>query len=532
MTIAHDSTPGIATTTSNGNGGGIANDRLELLAGEVPTAENGRATTKIVGLGLTFDDVLLVPDRSDVLPTEVDTATQLTPKIRLAIPILSSAMDTVTEARLAIALAREGGLGIVHRNLAIAEQVAEVDKVKRSESGMIVEPVTLPPDAPVREALAVMERYHISGVPITENGGRLVGILTNRDLRFVEDTEQPVSALMTSHNLVTAPTGTTLDQASAILHRHKVEKLPVVDDRGYLTGLITVKDIQKKIQFPRATKDERGRLRVGAAVGVGADAEERAAALVGAGVDLLVVDTAHGHSTAVLAMVSRLKATLAVEVMAGNVATAAGTEALIAAGADAIKCGVGPGSICTTRVVAGVGVPQMTAILDCASVAARRGVPLVADGGIQFSGDVAKAIAAGADAVMLGSLFAGADESPGEVVIYQGERYKEYRGMGSIGAMKSRSYSKDRYFQEGIGNIQKLVPEGIEGRVAYKGPLSQLVYQLIGGLRSAMGYVGAADIPTLQRETRFVQITAAGLRESHPHDVTITREAPNYHLGG
>jgi IMP dehydrogenase len=433
---------------------------------------------------------------------------------------------------MAIALAREGGIGIVHRNLSIEEQVGEVDKVKRSESGMIVEPVTLPPDAPVREALAVMERYHISGVPITENGGRLVGILTNRDLRFVDDVEQPVGAVMTSEDLITAPAGTTLEEARSILHRHRVEKLPVVDERGYLTGLITVKDIQKKIQFPNATKDAKGRLRVGAAVGVGADAEERAAALVAAGVDLLVVDTAHGHSLSVLRMVERIKRTFRVEVMAGNVATGAATEALIAAGADAVKVGVGPGSICTTRVVAGVGVPQVTAVLDCARAATRHDVPVVADGGIQYSGDIAKAIAAGADSVMLGSLLAGVDESPGEVVLYQGERFKEYRGMGSIGAMKSRSFSKDRYFQEGIGNIQKLVPEGIEGRVAYKGPVSNLVYQMVGGLRSAMGYVGAPDIPTLKRDTRFVRITAAGLRESHPHDIVITREAPNYRSGG
>ncbi len=486
---------------------------------------------KFVGLGLTFDDVLLVPARSDVLPAEVRTETQVAAGITLAIPLLSAAMDTVTEARLAIALAREGGIGIVHRNLSIEEQVTEVDKVKRSESGMIVEPVTLSPEAPVREALAVMERYHISGVPITENGGRLVGILTNRDLRFIEDVDQPVSAVMTKDGLITAPAGTTLDQASAILHRHKVEKLPVVDARGYLTGLITVKDIQKKIQFPHATKDAQGRLRVGAAVGVGADAEERAAALAAANVDLLVVDTAHGHSTAVLDMVSRLKRRLSVPVMAGNVATGVATEALIAAGADAVKCGVGPGSICTTRVVAGTGMPQVTAIHQCAA-AARHGIPVIADGGVQYSGDIAKAIAAGADAVMLGSLFAGVDESPGEVVLYQGERYKEYRGMGSIGAMRARSYSKDRYFQEGIGNIQKLVPEGIEGRVAYKGPLANLVYQLVGGLRSAMGYVGASDIAALKRDTQFVRITAAGLRESHPHDVVITKEAPNYHVGG
>jgi IMP dehydrogenase len=429
---------------------------------------------------------------------------------------------------MAIALAREGGLGIVHRNLSIEEQVSEVDKVKRSESGMIVEPVTLPPEAPVREALAVMERYHISGVPITEDCGRLVGILTNRDLRFVDDVEQPVSRVMTSEDLITAPAGTTLEEAQSMLHRHRVEKLPVVDERGYLTGLITVKDIQKKIQFPNATKDAQGRLRVGAAVGVGADAEERAAALVEAGVDLLVVDTAHGHAVSVAQTVQQIKRKHRIEVMAGNVATASATEALIAAGADAVKVGVGPGSICTTRVVAGVGVPQVTAVLDCARAAAHYDVPIVADGGIQYSGDIAKAIAAGADTVMLGSLLAGVDESPGEVVLYQGERFKEYRGMGSIGAMKSRSYSKDRYFQEGVGNIQKLVPEGIEGRVAYKGPLSNLIYQLVGGLRSAMGYVGAPDIPTLMRETRFVRITAAGLRESHPHDVVITREAPNY----
>jgi len=485
-------------------------------------------TEKFVGLGLTFDDVLLVPAQSEVLPATASTATRLTKSISLAIPIISAAMDTVTEARMAIALAREGGLGIVHRNLSIEEQVSEVDKVKRSESGMIVEPVTLPPEAPVREALAVMERYHISGVPITADRGRLVGILTNRDLRFVDDVEQPVRSVMTSEDLITAPTGTTLEEAQSILHRHRVEKLPVVDERGYLTGLITVKDIQKKIQFPNATKDAQGRLRVGAAVGVGADAEERAAALVDAGVDLLVVDTAHGHSRSVLQMVELMKRTYRIEVMAGNVATGSATEALIAAGADAVKIGVGPGSICTTRVVAGVGVPQVTAVLDCARAAARHDVPIVADGGIQYSGDIAKAIAAGADVVMLGSLLAGVDESPGEVVLYQGERFKEYRGMGSIGAMKSRSYSKDRYFQEGVGNIQKLVPEGIEGRVAYRGPLGNLVYQLVGGLRSAMGYVGAPDIPTLKRETRFVRITAAGLRESHPHDVVITREAPNY----
>ena len=487
---------------------------------------------KFAGLGLTFDDVLLIPAQSDVLPASANTSTRLTANITLALPILSAAMDTVTEARMAIALAREGGLGIIHRNLSIEDQVVEVDKVKRSESGMIVEPVTLPADALVRDALTLMERYHISGVPITDEVGHLVGILTNRDLRFVENVDQPVSSVMTSENLITAPTGTTLHDAQTILHKHRVEKLPVVDERGILTGLITVKDIQKRIQYPNATKDAQGRLRVGAAVGVGIDADERAQALVEAGVDVLVVDTAHGHSLSVLQTVERIKRVHGIDVMAGNVATGAATAALIDAGADAVKVGVGPGSICTTRVVAGVGVPQVTAVLDCAAAASRHGIPVIADGGIQYSGDIAKAIAAGADAVMLGSLLAGVDESPGEVVLYQGERFKEYRGMGSIGAMKARSYSKDRYFQEGVGNIQKLVPEGIEGRVAYKGPVGNLLYQLVGGLRSAMGYVGAADIPALKHDTRFVRITSAGLRESHSHDVVITREAPNYRSNG
>lgn len=485
--------------------------------------------SKFAGTGLTFDDVLLIPAESDVVPAEVSTATTIAPGLELNIPILSAAMDTVTEARLAIALAREGGLGIIHRNLSIADQISEVDKVKRSESGMIVEPVTLSADAKVADALAVMERYHISGVPITEDDGRLVGILTNRDLRFVDDVEQPVSNLMTSEGLITAPVGTTLDEASEILHRRKVEKLPVVDEYGILTGLITVKDIQKKIQFPNATKDSKGRLRVGAAVGVGSDAMERAGALVDDGIDLLVVDTAHGHSRGVLETVSAIKRKHNVAVMAGNVATGAAVEALIAAGADAVKVGVGPGSICTTRVVAGTGVPQISAIFDCAEAAARHGVPIVGDGGIQYSGDIAKAIGAGAHAVMLGSLIAGVEESPGEVVLYQGERFKEYRGMGSIGAMRARSFSKDRYFQEGASS-DKLVPEGIEGRVAYKGPLSTLVFQLVGGLRAAMGYCGAPDIQALRRDSRFVRITAAGLRESHPHDIIVTKEAPNYRV--
>jgi IMP dehydrogenase len=477
--------------------------------------------------GLTFDDVLLVPAESRVLPNEVSTATHLTRGITIEIPIVSAAMDTVTEARLAIALAREGGMGIIHRNLPIDAQMAEVDKVKRSESGMIVEPVTLPRNALVSDALDLMATYHISGVPITDETGTLVGILTNRDLRFAPDASQPVSALMTSRGLVTAPLGTTLAEAEAILHRHKIEKLPVVDAEGRLKGLITVKDIQKRIEFPKATKDDQGRLRVGAAVGVGTDAWERAGALVDAGVDVLVVDTAHGHSASVPEMVRRIKSELDVEVVAGNVATAEATEALIDAGADAVKLGVGPGSICTTRVVAGVGVPQITAIYDGASVAARHGVPLIADGGMTSSGDIAKAIAAGADSVMAGSLLAGTDESPGDVVLHQGERFKEYRGMGSLGAMRARGSSRDRYFQGDVEDVEKLVPEGIEGRVPYKGPVTAILHQLVGGVRQAMGYCGAATIEEM-KGAQFVRITAAGLRESHPHDVTITKEAPNY----
>jgi IMP dehydrogenase len=477
--------------------------------------------------GLTFDDVLLVPAASRVLPNDVSTRTRITRTLELQIPIVSAAMDTVTEARLAIALAREGGLGIVHRNLSIENQVAEVDKVKRSEAGMIVEPVTLPPDAPVAEAQRLMTTFHISGVPITDERGVLVGILTNRDLRFETDTTQPVSALMTSRDLVTAPIGTTLREAEQILGRHKIEKLPVVDADGVLKGLITVKDIQKKLQYPNATKDERGRLRVGAAVGVGSDAVERAEALADAGADVLVVDTAHGHSQGVLEMVRRIRERRSIELIAGNVATSEATEALVEAGADAVKAGVGPGSICTTRVVAGVGVPQVTAVFDCAAAASKGGVPVIADGGMTSSGDIAKAIAAGASAVMLGSMLAGTDESPGEVMVVQGERVKEYRGMGSLGAMRARSFSKDRYFQGDVEDVDKLVPEGIEGRVPYKGPLAPIVYQLVGGLRQAMGYCGAATVDQM-RDAKFVRITAAGLRESHPHDVTITKEAPNY----
>jgi IMP dehydrogenase len=478
--------------------------------------------------GLTFDDVLLLPAESSVLPNDVRTATRLTRTIALEIPIVSAAMDTVTEARLAIALARAGGLGVVHRNLSIADQVAEVDKVKRSESGMIVEPVTLQPGALVADALELMSRYKVSGIPVTDESGVLVGILTNRDLRLQSDAAQPVSAVMTSRDLVTAPVGTTLDEANAILHRHRIEKLPIVDADGRLKGLITVKDIRKRIEYPLATKDEQGRLRVGAAVGVGTDAFERAGALVDAEVDLLVVDTAHGHSRGVLDMVRRLREAHDIELIAGNIATGEAAEALIDAGADAVKTGVGPGSICTTRVVAGVGVPQVTAVYDVAEAAARHGVPVVADGGLTSSGDVAKAIAAGADTVMLGSMLAGTEEAPGDVILVQGERFKEYRGMGSLGAMKARSFSKDRYFQGDVEDVDKLVPEGIEGRVPYKGPLAPIVHQLVGGLRQAMGYCGAATIEELQRDGRFVRITGAGLRESHPHHVTITKDSPNY----
>jgi IMP dehydrogenase len=478
--------------------------------------------------GLAFDDVLLVPASSEVLPNDVSTRSRLTRELELAIPVVSAAMDTVTEGRLAIALARAGGIGIVHRNLAIEDQVAEVDKVKRSEAGMIVEPVTLPPEARVADALELMSRYRISGVPITDDDGILVGILTNRDLRFETDTGQPVSALMTARDLVTAPVGTTLEEAERILHRNKVEKLPVVDADGRLRGLITVKDISKRIEYPDATKDEQGRLRVGAAIGVGSDALERAEALVAAGADVLVLDTAHGHSRGVLEMAGRIRARLDIQLVAGNVATAEAAEALIQAGVDGVKVGVGPGAACTTRVVAGVGVPQVSAVFDCARVCAADGVPLIADGGIRNSGDIAKAIAAGADSVMLGSVLAGTDEAPGDVILVQGERYKEYRGMGSLGAMKARSFSKDRYFQGDVEDVDKLVPEGIEGRVPYKGRVQAVLQQLVGGLRQSMGYCGAATVVEMKERTRFVRISAAGLQESHPHDMTITKEAPNY----
>jgi IMP dehydrogenase len=480
--------------------------------------------------GLTFDDVLLVPAESGVLPNDVSTATRLTRSVALEIPLLSAAMDTVTEARMAIALARLGGIGVLHRNLSIADQVAEVDKVKRSEAGMIVEPVTLSPDALVGDALALMERYRVSGVPITDDEGVLVGILTNRDLRFGVPSTMRVADAMTKDGLVTAPVGTTLEEAQAILGRHRIEKLPIVDLDGRLKGLITVKDISKREAYPLATKDERGRLRVVAAVGVGSDAVERAAALVEAEVDALVVDTAHGHSLGVIEMVRRLKDAHDVEIVAGNIATAEAAEALIDAGADAVKVGVGPSGICTTRVVAGAGVPQVTAIFDCAQIATEHGVPVIADGGITSSGDIAKAIGAGADAVMVGGMLAGTDETPGGVIVVQGERFKEYRGMGSLGAMKARGFSKDRYFQGDVEDVAELVPEGIEGRVAYKGPLGPIVHQLVGGLRQAMGYCGTPTVEEL-KEARFVRITGAGLRESHPHDVTITKDAPNYRRG-
>jgi IMP dehydrogenase len=476
--------------------------------------------------GLTFDDVLLVPAESAVLPSEVSTRTRLTRTIELEIPLVSAAMDTVTEARMAIALAREGGIGVIHRNLSVEAQAAEVDKVKRSEAGMIVEPVTLRPHDRIADAVELMSAYRISGVPITDDEGLLVGILTNRDLRFEDDHARPVSDLMTRHDLVTVPVGTTLEEARAVLHWHKIEKLPVVDEDGRLKGLITVKDIEKRIKYPRATKDEHGRLRAAAAVGTGPEALERAAALVDEEVDVLVVDTSHGHSSGVLDAVRALRARFDVPLIAGNVATAEGTEALIDAGADAVKVGMGPGATCTTRVVAGIGVPQVTAVWDCSRAAERHDVPIVADGGVQSSGDIAKALAAGADTVMLGGLLAGTDETPGELIFHQGEQFKEYRGMGSLGAMRTR-YSSDRYFQADVQEVRKLVPEGIEGRVAYKGPLANVVHQLVGGLRQAMGYCGATSSEEL-KQARFVRVTAAGMRESHPHDIAVTREPPNY----
>jgi IMP dehydrogenase len=488
-----------------------------------------------IATALTFDDILLVPRHSEVVPTLVEISPRLTRNIRLAVPLVSAAMDTVTESRLAIAMAQQGGLGVIHKNLSIEEQASEVDRVKRSESGMIVDPITLSPTSRIYEALDLMKKYSISGVPITEDGskeGRLVGILTNRDLRFETNVSRPIADVMTRDPLFTVPVGTTLDAAREILHRHKVEKLLVVDRDFRLKGLITVKDIQKAVKYPDASKDSLGRLRCGAAVGIARDTMDRADALIAANVDVLVVDTAHGHSQNVLDMVRQLRRRFPqVDLVAGNVATAEGTEALIELGVDAVKVGIGAGSICTTRIIAGIGVPMITAIMDCARAAAAHDIPIIADGGIRFSGDITKAIAVGASTTMIGNLFAGTDESPGEIILYQGRSFKEYRGMGSIGAM--RRGSRDRYFQdefdlEAPGGNEKLVPEGIEGRVAHKGSVGAMVHQLVGGLRAGMGYCGARNIPTLQREARLIRITPAGAREGHVHDVAITKEAPNY----
>jgi IMP dehydrogenase len=475
--------------------------------------------------GLTFDDVLLIPAESHVLPRDADVSSQLTRSIRVNIPITSSAMDTVTEHRLAIALAREGGLGFIHKNMSIADQAEMVRKVKRSESGMIIDPITMGSDKTVGDALDLMADYRISGIPITTAAGDLVGIVTNRDLRFETNRDRPIRELMTTDELVTVPEGTTLEQAKEILHQHRIEKVLVVDRRGRLSGMITVKDIMKQIEYPNACKDDHGRLRVGAAIGISGDYIERAAALVRVGVDVLVIDTAHGHSGGVLDAVVRIRESFPeVQLVAGNVSTSVATAALCERGVDAVKVGQGPGSICTTRVVTGAGMPQITAISDCARVADRFGVPVIADGGIRYSGDITKAIAAGGHTVMIGSLLAGTEESPGETILYEGRSYKSYRGMGSLSAMNQGS--GDRYFQSGQG--KKMVAEGIEGRVPYKGPVSDTLFQLVGGLRSGMGYVGAQDIEALRRDARFIRISMAGLIESHPHDITITKEAPNY----
>ncbi|NIR47494.1 IMP dehydrogenase [candidate division KSB1 bacterium] len=481
---------------------------------------------KIIGEALTFDDVLLVPAYSEVLPKETNTKTRFTRNIELNVPLLAAAMDTVTESELAIAIAREGGIGMIHKNMPVQKQAEEVDRVKRSESGMIYNPITLRADSQIREALTLMRRFKISGIPIVD-GQKLVGILTNRDLRFQVNAEMEVKEVMTRENLITAQVGTTLEQAEKILQEHRIEKLPVVDDRGNLEGLITVKDIQKKRKFPMATKDEHGRLRVGAAVGIGEDTSERVHALVEALVDVIVVDTAHGHSRGVLQTLRSLKEKFSdLELIAGNVATAEAAEQLIQAGADGVKVGMGPGTICTTRVVAGIGMPQITAIMNCAEACQKHSVPLISDGGIKQSGDIPKAIAAGADSVMIGSLFAGTEESPGEKVYMDGRIFKVYRGMGSISAMQRGS--SDRYFQEPETQLNKFVPEGIEGRVPYRGNLGEVVYQLVGGLKAAMGYCGTRDIPSLKSDSKFVKVSPAGLMESHPHDVVITQEAPNY----
>ncbi len=478
--------------------------------------------------GLTFDDILLVPAYSAVLPRDVDVRSRLTRRLSLNIPIVSAAMDTVTEGETSISLAREGGIGIIHRNMSIKSQAQEVDQVKKSESGMIVDPMTIEPDKPIHEVVALMERYRISGVPVVK-GEHLAGIVTNRDLRFETDMNKKVSDVMTRENLVTVPDGITLQESKALLHKHRIEKLLVIDDRRRLKGLITIKDIEKIKKYPNACKDSLGRLRAGAAVGVGADMEERTEALVGAGVDVVVIDTSHGHTASVLKAIERLKQTFTdIDLIAGNVATAEGAEALIKAGVDGVKVGIGPGSICTTRIIAGVGVPQVRAIMNCRAVSEKTGVPLIADGGIKFSGDITKAIAAGAHCVMIGGLFAGTDESPGETILFQGRSYKVYRGMGSLEAMKKGS--KDRYYQEDLAQEAKLVPEGIVGRVPYKGSLAACVYQLVGGLKAGMGYVGCETIEALRQDARFIRITPSGLRESHVHDVIITKEAPNYLL--
>jgi IMP dehydrogenase len=489
-------------------------------------------SARTVPLGLTFDDVLLQPGESDVVPSRVNTVTRLTRNVELTIPLLSAAMDTVTEARMAIAMAREGGIGVLHRNLSAEDQAAQVDLVKRSESGMITNPITCNPDDTLGQVDALCAKYRISGVPVVDGESRLVGIVTNRDMRFVSDPSTKVRDVMTKSPLITAPVGVTKAEALDLLRRHKVEKLPLVDEQGRLRGLITVKDFTKSEQFPDATKDEQGRLRVAAAVGVGDDSYKRARGLIDAGVDVIIVDTSHGHQRQVLDMIARLKKDTVTDIVGGNVATYAGAKAMVEAGADAVKVGVGPGAICTTRIVAGVGVPQITAIMEAARACHPAGVPVIGDGGIQYSGDIAKALVAGANAVMLGGLLAGSEESPGELIFVNGKQYKSYRGMGSLGAMQSRgqakSYSKDRYFQHDVPE-EKLVPEGVEGQVPYRGPLSRVVGQLVGGVRLAMGYAGAETIPDLQERGQLIRITAAGLKESHPHDIQMTVEAPNYH---
>jgi len=475
--------------------------------------------------GLTFDDILLVPDKSAILPREVEISTVFSKNIKINIPLVSAAMDTVTESRLAVAIAREGGIGIIHKNMSIQQQAEEVDKVKRSESGVIVDPISLPLENKVGDAIELMTKYHISGIPIVNKEKKLVGILTNRDIRFLEDKNLRISSIMTKENLITAPVGTTLEEAKRILHKNRIEKLPIVNEAFILKGLITIKDIEKVEKYPNSCKDAKGRLRVGAAVGISRNVLERVDALINAKVDVIVVDTAHGHSSRVIEVIKEIKRTFNIELVGGNVATFEGAESLIKAGVDAIKVGIGPGSICTTRVVTGVGVPQVSAIQECKRAAMKYNIPLIADGGIKYSGDITKALAVGADSVMIGSLFAGTEESPGEVVLYKGRSYKEYRGMGSIEAMKKGS--KDRYFQE-EAEENKLVPEGIEGRVSYRGALSACIFQLLGGVRSGMGYCGVKNIEELQEKTKFIQITPAGLKESHPHDVIITKEAPNY----